>query len=63
LVDAIAKEGLRYIRSGVNPFALGRGLHKAVDILVHELQNLAQPIDSKEKIKQVATLSAQDENV
>ncbi len=64
LAHAIAKEGLRYIDSGINPFALGRGLHKAVDKLVADIQNTAQQIgDSKEQIKQVATISAQDEEV
>jgi chaperonin GroEL len=37
LTYSIAKEGLRYIKAGVNPFALGRGLHKAVDRLVEHL--------------------------
>jgi len=64
LAHAIAKEGLRYIDSGINPFALGRGLHKAVDKLVEDIQDTAQQIgDSKEQIKQIATISAQDEEV
>ena len=64
LAHAIAKEGLRYIDSWINPFALGRGLHKAVDNLVADIQKTAQQIwDSKEQIKQVATISAQDEEV
>ncbi|MDD2537326.1 MAG: chaperonin GroEL [Candidatus Absconditabacteria bacterium] len=64
LAHAIAKEGLRYIDSGINPFALGRGLHKTVDKLVDEIHKNADQIgDSKEQIKQVATISAQDEEV
>lgn len=64
LAEAMAREGLRYIRSGVNPFSLGKGLHKAVEKLIDEIQWKAQKIgDSKEKIKQVATISAQDEEV
>ena len=64
LAEAMASEGLRYIRSGVNPFSLGKGLHKAVEKLVAEIEGKAQQIgDSKEKIKQVATISAQDEEV
>ena len=64
LAHAIAKEGLRYIDSWINPFALGRGLHKAVDKLVADIQDTAQQIgDSREQIKQVATISAQDEEV
>jgi chaperonin GroEL len=63
LAHAMAKEGLRYVRSGVNPFALGRWLHKTVAKLVQELQAKAKPIKNKEEIKQVATISAQDEEV
>lgn len=60
---AMAKEWLRYIRSWVNPFALGRGLHKAVDRLVSELKKKSKTLKTKEEIKQVATISAQDEEV
>ncbi len=64
LTHAITKEGLRYIGNKINPFALGRGLHKTVSKLVEEIQKAAQQIgDSKELIKQVATLSAQNEEV
>lgn len=63
MVEAIAKEGLRYINTWVNPFALGRGLHKAVEVLVNELKSKSKKIDSREEIKQVATISAQDEAV
>ncbi len=63
LAHAMAKEGLRYVRSGVNPFSLGKGLHKAVEILTYEIHQKAQPVDSPEKIRQVATISAQDEEV
>lgn len=63
LVEAIIKEGLRYIRSGVNPFSLGKGLHKAVDLVVSEIQKEAKDVSQKEEIQQIATISAQDEQV
>lgn len=63
LTYAMAQEGLRYIRSGVNPFALGRGLHKAVAKLIAELQSETKQLKSKEEINHVATISAQDEEV
>lgn len=63
LTYAMAQEGLRYIRSGVNPFALGRGLHKAVAKLIAELQAETKQLKSKEEINHVATISAQDEEV
>lgn len=63
LTHAMAKEWLRYIRSGVNPFALGRGLHKTVDKIIEELHQNAKKLENREEIKQVATISAQDEEV
>ncbi len=63
LVEAIIKEGLRYIRSGVNPFSLGKWLHKAVDLVVSEIQKEAKDVSQKEEIQQIATISAQDEQV
>lgn len=64
LTYAIAKEGLRYIKSGVNPFSLSRGLHKAVNSIVTELQTKATPVHgSTEAIENVATISAQDPEV
>jgi chaperonin GroEL len=63
LVDAIAAEGLRYITTGVNPFALSRGLHKAVNTLIEQIAQKSIKLETKEQIKQVAALSAQDEAV
>lgn len=63
LVEAIAREWLRYIRSGVNPFSLGKWLHKAVDAIVSEIKKAAKDVANKEEIQQVATISAQDEAV
>jgi len=42
---------------------LGRGLHKAVAKLVEEVQKKSKKVENKEEIKQVATISAQDEEV
>ncbi len=63
LLYGIANEGQRYIRAGVNPFALSKGLHKGVAKIIEELQNKATPVSNKEEIKQVASISAQDEEV
>ena len=63
LVDAIMREGMRYVTSGVNPFALTRGLHTSVNHLIEQISSKAKKIETKEQIKQVAALSAQDEAV
>ena len=61
--DGIANEGQRYIRAGVNPFALSKGLHKGVNKIIEELALKATQVSNKEEIKQVASISAQDEEV
>ena len=63
LVDSIAKEWLRYINSWVNPFVLWQWLDTAVNTLVENLHKISNRLNTKEEIKQVATISAQDENV
>jgi len=63
LAHAMAQEWLRYIRSGVNPFALGRWLHKVVNKLIEELKAKTKQVKNKEEINQIATISAQDESV
>ena len=63
LADAIAREGLRFVTSGVNPFALSRGLHKAVHVLTTKIAEKSIKLESKEQIIQIAALSAQDETV
>jgi chaperonin GroEL len=54
---------MRYIDAGVNPFALGRGLHKAIDMVIGELKKHSTPVASDQDIKNVATISAQDEEI
>lgn len=63
LTYAIAREWLRYIKSGVNPFSLSRWLHKAVEHIILKLNDKSKILDKKEEIRQVATLSAQDDAV
>lgn len=63
LADAIAAEWLRFVTSGVNPFALSRGLHKAVNILTTKIAEKSIKLESKDQIIQIAALSAQDETV
>ncbi|MBS9783846.1 chaperonin GroEL [Candidatus Gracilibacteria bacterium] len=63
LTYAMAKEGLREIRSGINAIELKNGMKKAGNLVVEALSDMATPLDSHEEIQQVATISAQDEEV
>jgi len=63
LTYAIAKEWLKYIENRVDPFQLVKGLHFGAQTVVDAMKKQAKHIKGKEEIKQVATLSAQDEQI
>ena len=65
LAQAIVKEGLKNVAAGANPMDLKRGIDKAVSAIVGELSKQTKEVgNSSEKIKQVASISANnDESV
>ncbi|MFD2552366.1 chaperonin GroEL [Bizionia sediminis] len=63
LAQAIVKEGLRNVAAGANPMDLKRGIDKAVEAIIAELATQAQQVgNSSEKIKQVASISANNDD-
>ena len=63
LAHAIIAEGLKYLTAGANAMNLKAGIAKATKAVVAELEKLAEPVKTKEQQKQVATISAQNEEV
>ena len=62
LAQAIVKEGLKNVAAGANPMDLKRGIDKAVEAIVAHLTKQAKKVgDSSEKIKQVASISANND--
>ncbi|MBL6649219.1 MAG: chaperonin GroEL [Flavobacteriaceae bacterium] len=62
LAQAIVKEGLKNVTAGANPMDLKRGVDKAVDAIVKELNKNAVTVgSSSDKIKQVASISANND--
>ena len=61
LAYAIYKAGLKNVGSGANPMLLKKGMDKAVTHLLTALDKLATPITSDEEIKQIATISANND--
>ncbi len=62
LAQAIVKEGLKNVAAGANPMDLKRGIDKAVEAIVNNLTKQAKKVgDSSEKIKQVAAISANND--
>jgi len=63
LAQAIIREGLRNVAAGSNPLGLKRGIEKAVERAVESLKKMKRDVDTKEKIAQVATISAKDREI
>ena len=61
LAQAIIKAGLRNVAAGANPIALGSGIGKAADAVSEALLAAATPVNDKNAIAQVATVSSRDE--
>ena len=63
LAQAIVREGLKNVAAGANPMDLKRGIDKAVSTVVENLRSQSQEVgDSSEKIKQVASISANNDD-
>lgn len=63
LAQAIVNEGLRYVAAGGNPIAVKRGIDKAVEAIIAEIKNVAQPVKDKEQVQFVATIAGNDAEV
>ncbi len=58
LAESIFIEGLKNITAGANPMQVKRGIDRAVDTMVQQLQKMSIPAESGKQIEQVATCSA-----
>ncbi|MCA1042475.1 chaperonin GroEL [Bacillus infantis] len=63
LAQAMIREGLKNVTAGANPMGIRKGIEKAVKAAVEELQAISKPIEGKESIAQVASISAADNEV
>jgi chaperonin GroEL len=63
LAQAMIKEGLKNVAAGANPMIMRRGIEKAVNVAVDEIQKIAKPVESQEAIAQVAAISAGDSEI
>jgi len=63
LAQAIIREGLKNVAAGANPMILKKGIEKAVAITVEEIHKQAKPVESKEAICQIASISAGDPKI
>ena len=60
LAQIIIKEGFKNVAAGANPMELKKGIQGAVEVAVEEIGKIAHPVEKKEEIAQVASVSAAD---
>ena len=61
LAEAIFLEGLKAVTSGANPMAVKRGIQKAVDVVVDEINKIKKTVEDSKEIEQVGTISANND--
>src|ERR1700736_3454685 len=63
LAQAMIREGLKNVTAGANPMVIRKGIEKAVKAALEELVRISKPIEGKQSIAQVASISSADEEV
>ena len=63
LAQAIIQEGFKNIAAGANPMALKRGIEKGVGSLRDSVEQMSRPVEGRDKVAQVASLSAHDDEM
>ena len=63
LAQAMIKEGLKNVLAGANPVIVKKGIEKTVKVATDEIKKISTPINGKEDIARVASISANDEEI
>ncbi len=63
LAQAIIREGNKNVAAGANPIILRKGIDRAVEVCVEKLKAISTPVEGKQSIAQVASVSAADETI
>lgn len=63
LAQAIIREGNKNVAAGANPIILRKGIDKAVEVCVEKLKTISTPVEGKQAIAQVASISAADDTI
>src|SRR5947208_9679379 len=61
LAQSIVREGLKNVAAGANPMALKRGIERAVEDVVRNIESQSTEITGKDQIARVASISAADD--
>lgn len=63
LLEALVEEGLSHVMKGANAMGIRAGMEKARDAALAELKKMAKPVQGKAEVKQVASISAESEEL
>ena len=63
LAQSMIKEGVKNVAAGADPMAMKRGIDKAVNSAVEELKKISVPVNGKEDIARVASISANNDEI
>lgn len=63
LAQALVNEGMKYVASGGNVITVKRGIDRAVQLVIEEVNRVAQPVSDKEQIRYVATISGNEQDI
>jgi len=61
IAQAIFREGLKNVTAGHNPMSIKHGIDMAVASVCEEIKNMSKPVDNKNEISQVGTISANND--
>ncbi|MFC3901146.1 chaperonin GroEL [Aliicoccus persicus] len=63
LAQTMITEGLKNVTSGANPVGIREGIARAIEVALHELENISEAVNTKEEIAQVGSISANDPEI
>ena len=63
LAQSIIREGFKNVAAGANPMYIKKGIQGATEVAIENIKKIANPVETKEAIKQVAAISAADETI
>lgn len=63
LAQAMIKEGLKNVLAGANPIIVKKGIEKAISVATEEIKKISTPINGRNDIAKVASISANDETI
>ncbi|MDD3427540.1 MAG: chaperonin GroEL [Caldisericia bacterium] len=63
LTQAIVSDGLKNVTAGANPIALKKGIEEAVKVAVDEIKRISKPIEDRDDVEKVATISSKNPEI